>query len=330
MAPGVSAATAPFSRNSGIIMASPLPKTFRIALWATNIAHPLKGIEDWAAMVEAQMAEVAAAGARLLMMPEYAAEQWLSFAPPALTPQDEIPWMAAQSETAFDAIRDLPAKHKVALLAGTMPVPLESSRQEAGNAAPWLNRAWLLLPDGRAIAQDKLCLTPAEKDPESWNLSTGHRLQLVTWEGIRIAVVICLDVELPALAAKLAPARPDLILVPSQTGSLAGYHRVFSCARARAVELQSAVAVCGTVGAAAYGRERAGTTSGCSLFLPCEERLGSHGRAAEIAPVGRHDSYGPLLLADIPLAALDALRGGEAEVWPGAWDAAHVDVVEVK
>lgn len=300
------------------------PDRFRIALWATNIGRPVNGIDGWAAGVEAHLAEAAAAGADILVMPEYAAEQWLSFAPPGLAPSQEIPWMAEQSGQALKAIRDLPARYGMALLAGTMPVPAEA----AGTNPPWLNRAWLLLPDGRCIAQDKLCLTPAEKDPENWNLSTGTRLRLVSWKGVRIAVVICLDVELPALAAQLAPSRPDIILVPSQTGRLAGYHRVFSCAKARAVELQAAVAVCGTIGAAAYGEDRSGTVSGCSLFLPCEERLGSHGRAAEIPPIADHDGPGPLLLADVPLAALDALRGGDAEVWPGAWDASGITIEE--
>lgn len=300
------------------------PDWLRIALWATNIARPLNGIEAWREAVETRMAEAAAAGADILMMPEYAAEQWLSFAPAGLSPSEEIPWMAEQSEQALAALKPLPEKYNVALLAGTMPVPAP----RAGAEAPWLNRAWLLLPDGRAISQDKLCLTPAEKDPESWHLSTGAELKLISWRGLKLAVVICLDVELPALAAKLAPHRPDLLLVPSQTGRLAGYHRVFGCAKARAVELQSAVAVCGTVGAAAYGADRGGSVSGCSLFLPCEEALGSHGRAAEIPPVASHSGLGPFLLAEVPLAALDALRDGGAEVWPGAWDAAHVTISE--
>ena len=304
-------------------MASQRPSTFRLALWATNIGHPLKDIGEWADMIDARLAEVAGAGAQLLLMPEYAAEQWLSFAPPGLAASAEIPWLAEQSAAALEAIRGLPAKHGVALVAGTMPVPAETTD---GNP-PWLNRAWILLPDGQTIAQDKLCLTPAEKDPESWNLSTGRQLHLVTWNGIRIAVVICLDIELPSLAARLASARPAPVLVHVRTGRLAGYHRVFSCAKARAVELQAAIGVCGTIGAAAYGKQRAGTISGCSLFLPCEERLGSHGRAVEVPPVAQAEGFGPFVIADVPLGALDSLRGGDAEVWPGAWDAAHVELV---
>ena len=52
-----------------------------------------------------------------------------------------------------------------------MPWPAEDPA--AGRAA-LRNRAWLLLPDGRRIAQDKLCLTPVERNPAGWNLTTGR------------------------------------------------------------------------------------------------------------------------------------------------------------
>src|SRR3546814_3572620 len=65
-------------------MSAPPPLTlapFSLALWATNLATPLNGLEAWAAHVEAKLAEAAAAGAKLLVMPEYACEAWLSFKP---------------------------------------------------------------------------------------------------------------------------------------------------------------------------------------------------------------------------------------------------------
>src|SRR3546814_15846107 len=61
--------------------------------------------------------------------------------------------------------------------------------------AGFANRAWLLLPDGRAIAQDKLCLTPGEQDAASWDLVPGDTLQVVEWEGLKVVILICLDVE---------------------------------------------------------------------------------------------------------------------------------------
>jgi len=61
--------------------------TLDLALRATNMALPVNGIDAWAANVDAQMA-AAGVGARLLVMPEHAAEQWLSFSPGGLGPSE--------------------------------------------------------------------------------------------------------------------------------------------------------------------------------------------------------------------------------------------------
>ncbi|MEX0760498.1 MAG: nitrilase-related carbon-nitrogen hydrolase, partial [Tistlia sp.] len=213
---------------------APFTDSLTVALWATNLAQPLNGLDGWAALVDRRMAEAKARGADLLVMPEYCSEQWLSFAPAGLKGSDEIEWMAAQSDAALEAIRELPARHDMALLAGTVPVRFEP-RQESGGEPipPFLNRAHLLLPDGRLLRQDKLCLTPGEKDPAGWNLSTGDEVRIVEWRGVRLATLICLDVEMPALSSLLAPLDLDLLLVPSMTSKLSGYSRVFDCAKAR-------------------------------------------------------------------------------------------------
>ncbi|GAB4358334.1 MAG: hypothetical protein Kow00114_10450 [Kiloniellaceae bacterium] len=293
---------------------------FSLALWATNLAKPLNGLEAWAAHVEAKMAEAAKAGAKLLVMPEYACEAWLSFKPAGLRPAREIAWMAEQAPAAVELLRGLPEKHGIGLLAGSMPWPFDGG---------YSNRAFLLLPDGRVIPQDKLSLTPGEQDPESWDLTPGNEVHLVEWQGLRIVTLICLDIEMPALSQKLAPLRPDLILVPSMTGKLSGYSRVFGCAKARAVELMCAVGACGTVGRAPGTTQNPTNVSGCALYLPCEPSLGMNGVLESIPPVAEHAGDGPLLFAhDIPFAEIRRLRESGAEVWPGAWKADHISVVE--
>lgn len=304
-------------------MSVPAPLTlapFSLALWATNLSTPLNGLEAWAAHVEAKLAEVAAAGAKLLVMPEYACEAWLSFKPAGLAPEREIAWMAEQAPAALDLLRPLPARHGVGLLAGTMPWEAE---------AGFTNRAWLLLPDGRAIGQDKLSLTPGEQDPESWNLVPGDALRIVEWEGLKLATLVCLDIEMPALSMKLAALNPDLLLVPSMTGKLSGYSRVFACAKARAVELLCAVAATGTIGRAPGTTQNPTNVSACALYLPCEPSLGLTGVHGATAPTGADPGDGPLLIArDIPFAEIRRLREAGAEVWPGAWRADHIAVIE--
>ena len=300
------------------------PETLTVALWATNLGHPLNGIDAWAAAVDRQMAEAHAEGAELLVMPEYCAEQWLSFAPQVTALDREIAWMAEQTPAALDAIRDLPARYGMAFLAGTMPVRAGTPPE---NGSPYRNRAHLLLPDGRVVTQDKLVLTPGEKQPGAWNLSTGDEIKVVDWRGLKLATAICLDVEMPALACRLAPEAIDLLLVPSMTEKLSGYSRVFGCAKARAIELQAAVLAVGCIGAGATGKPRMTNTSGAAAYVPCEEVLGLTGVAAELPARDSDQGVGPMLIArDLPLATIRALRAGKAEVWPGAWSADHVRV----
>lgn len=285
-----------------------------LALWAINLGRPLNGLEAWVASIEDKMRDMQAEGVDLLLLPEYACEQWLSFKPEGLRPDQEIAWMAEQADLVLPLLAPLAARYDMALLAGTMPV--------AHGAGEFRNRAWLFLPDGRQIWQDKLCLTPFEKDPDTWLLSPGDVIRVAKWRGIRLATCICLDVELPALSSALAPLEPDLILVPSMTAALSGYSRVFGCAKARAVELMAAVAAVGVVGASPGTTQNDTNVSGCSVFLPCEPSLGETGLHAELPPVGQDDGDGPLLIArDIPIGQIRALRAGQAEVWPGAWKA---------
>lgn len=296
----------------------PAPETVDLALWAVNLGRPLNGLDAWAARVDAKMAEAAAAGARLLVMPEYAAEQWLAFKPEGLTTDREIRWLADQAPEALERLKPLPAKHGIGLLAGTMPWNVDGRQR---------NRAWLLLPDGRAIHQDKLCLTPDEQDPKTWLLEPGDSVQIVEWDGLTVATLVCLDVEMPALSSLIAPHRPDLLLVPSMTLRRSGYARVFGCAKARAVELMCAVAVTGVVGATPGTTWNPTNVSGNAVYLPCEKSLGYTGVHSETPAVEDHWGDGPFLLArDIPVGAIRALRDSGSEVWPGAWTATHIAI----
>ena len=290
-----------------------------IACWANNLAYPARSLENWLVQLDRRLEQAHSAGAHMLFLPEYACAQWLNFAPQHLSGSEEIPWLASLAEQALPVLKSLAQTHDIALFAGTLP------SVSAEHAPPLLNRAHLLLPDGRHIEQDKLCLTPDEKEADGWNLSPGHTLNLFEWQGWRVAIVICLDIELPALATRLAEYQPDLILVPSMT-SRGGYWRVNSCAKARSVELFSSICVVGC-----YGQPRAGHwpyRGGASVYIPCEQALGLTGVYAELPPSDSDESDGQaLLVRELPLSTVHELRGGgSVEVWPGAWRADHVHI----
>lgn len=109
------------------------------------------------------------------------------------------------------------------------------------------NRA-LIFTAGRWLHQDKLNLTPWEKD-----FTPGSAITLWEHAGFRIAVIVCLDIEVPEIAARLRGRGVDLILCPSATETILGVERVDRCASARAVELGCHVAVAHLVGAAGTG-----------------------------------------------------------------------------
>jgi predicted amidohydrolase len=291
-----------------------------LALWAVNLADRPSSLDAVAARVETKLVEAAAAGAAILVLPELWCEQWLPLAPADLPETEEIAWMGRAAARLLERLETLPARHDVGLLAGSLPAETD---------AGWVNRAYLMLPDGRVATQDKLCLTPSERDPEAWTLVPGDTLRVVTWRGLRLAMPICLDIEQPALAAVLQPLDLDLLLVPSMTAQPSGQARVTGCAKARAVELMAAVATVGCIGATALPAPRP-NVGGAAVYLPCEPSLGHTGVAVEALWAAHTEGPGPLVLArDLPIATIRALRHGRAEVWPGPWSAAHVRIVEI-
>ncbi|WP_306143676.1 nitrilase-related carbon-nitrogen hydrolase [Roseibium sp. MMSF_3412] len=290
---------------------------YPIALWSFNLSRAPASVEVLARLIDEEMRKSAVTGARLIMLPEYFIECCLAFKPADLTPDLEMAFLADVGVELLKLVAPLPQKHGISILLGTMPVKSDNGIT---------NSAFLLTADGRCIRQDKLCLTPFEQDPETWRLTPGSELVVFELDGLKMAILICLDIEMPALSCLLAATKPDLVLVPSMTEKLSGYHRVFGCAKARAVELMCAVAVCGVVGVSKGTTQNESSVSGAALYVPCEESLGFTGVAAEIAATDGTGSEEPLLTCAVPMAELTALKDGKAEVWPGAWSAALVSL----
>ncbi|MEJ1995497.1 MAG: nitrilase-related carbon-nitrogen hydrolase [Limibacillus sp.] len=284
-----------------------------LSLWAVNMAEVPSDRHAWLQRVEAALLEAKAAGSSLLVMPEYVSEIWLPYCEPEANVNVEVATMAKEGAAQLPLLQELVDKTGIALLAGTWPAAVEEG---------YLNRAHFLVPGRKdPIIHDKLALLRSEKDPEGWFLGVGHEVRPFTWNGLTCAMLICLDVELPAVSARLAREVPDLdlLLVPSYTSFLSGYSRVFGCAKARAVELFTCVAAVGCVGTTPLDPPR-DNTSGAAVFLPCEPELGFDGRFADTGVFKETEGAGPLLhVRDIPIKEIRRLRREGAEVWPGAW-----------
>ena len=198
--------------------------------------QPARTPEDFALTVARQVQSRWDSGADLVLLPEFL---WLGLE--ALLPA--TPKATRLTEVArYFWNKLMPGlKHELSragkgVVLGTCPA---LHRGGLRNRAPiFTGSAW--------ATQDKLHLTPWEKQ-----FTTGNRLHIWNFGDWRVAVLICLDIEIPELACRLRGSGVDLILCPSATETELGVERVDRCASARAVELGCHVGVAHLTGKAA-------------------------------------------------------------------------------
>lgn len=270
--------------------------------------------EAYAAHLQGLCAEAAAAGARLLLLPEYAglvlsgqlpAEQRgdLKASIAGIQPLVE-PWLAL--------CEGIARRWGIYLQPGSLPV-------QDGDGQ-YRNRAWLFGPDGALGFQDKLMMTRFER--EQWGIAAGQGLQVFDTELGRLGILICYDNEFPMLARHLAEQGADLILAPSCTDTEAGYHRVRIGAQARALENQIAVLHSPTVGLAAWSPALDENIGRAGLFVPPDHGMPGDGVMAlseQLSPV--HSQW---LLCEVDLEEVRRVRR-EGQVftrrdWPEQFD----------
>jgi predicted amidohydrolase len=304
---------------------APAPEFVSLELWAANLEGATPDLASWLVRLEQRMAAAAARGSQLLVLPEFACAQWVAFAPPDLPPSSQLGWLAEISATAMPAMAALATTYGISLLPGTLPEPVGEQDGVPGYA----NRAWLLTPEGGAFHQDKLSLTPLEEGSAAGATIRGSQVNVIHWNGLRLAIAVCLDVEFTALWARLGQLDLDMVLVPAKTDMITGYNRVFTCARARAIELQTTVCAVGAVGAP-LGHPATDTgVGGASAFLPSDVSLHLDGVFAALPPQTAALVTDPVLVVhDLPVGQCRRIRNGaaEAEVCPASWTAEHLRI----
>ncbi|MGI9212105.1 MAG: carbon-nitrogen hydrolase family protein [Methylococcaceae bacterium] len=201
-------------------------------------------------------------GARLLLFPEYFSMELVS-----LFPDDIRRSLPRQLESMQSLLpdfmmlcMDLAETHGIYLVAGTFPVRQTDHR--------YLNRSFLFYPDGASDYQDKLQMTRFEN--EQWAITGGDDIKTFDTEFGRIAINICYDSEFPLIARKQVEAGANLILVPSCTDTVAGYHRVRIGCQARALENQCYVVQSPTVGLAPWSEAVDINTGAAAIYTPVD------------------------------------------------------------
>lgn len=232
----------------------------------------------------------AAAGAKILLFPEYASMELASLfgedVYSSLTKQ-----LLALQTVHDDYIRlfqDLAQEHKCYIQAGSFPVAVETG--------VYRNRAYLFYPDSITDYQDKLIMTRFEN--EQWLIGAGNGLKIFSTDYGKIAINVCYDSEFPMLARKQAEMGANLILVPSCTDTLAGYHRVKIGCQARALENQCYVAQACLVGNAPWSEAVDVNVGAAAIYTPVDRGFPDNGilAAGELNKV--QWVYGELSLSD--------------------------------
>jgi predicted amidohydrolase len=294
-------------------------QTLRVAAAQYPIDQPAT-LDAWRDKIVRWVADGAATGAEILVFPEYAAiEQAAALGEKVYGDLDATLQAVAELEGDRVALhQDLAAKHRVHILVGSGP-----SRKGEGR---YVNAAQLVTPKGSVGIQEKLIMTPFETD---WGISAGTQLRVFDTVLGLVGINICYDSEFPLIARAMAEAGAELLLVPSCTERVSGYHRVRTGSRARALENQIATVVSPTVGDALWSPAVDKNSGSAGIYVPSEQTVSDTGILAQ----GELNAA-QWVTADVDMARLRHLRtSGEMRNyidWPNQLGASKLaDKVEI-
>lgn len=217
------------------------------------------------------VADAAAHNADLLVFPEYGAMEYAGASREAdgdLAASLEA--VAAAMPVMDAALADLARRHRLHILAPSGPTRLADGT--------YVNAATLFAPSGARGVQHKMIMTPFER---TWGISAGATLRVFETALGVIAIAICYDSEFPLLVHAQAAAGADVILIPSCTEFVSGFHRVRTAALARALENTCVTLQAPTVGDAPWSPAIDHNCGAAGIFAPAERGMSDTGILAE-------------------------------------------------
>jgi predicted amidohydrolase len=290
-----------------------MARVLRVAAWQYPIER-VASWEAWRAKLAGGIAEAAAQGAALCVVPEYASMELT-----ALLPEPAQATLSAQLDALqpllpgyLETYAELARRHQIAIVGGSFPERVATGAVH--------NRARVHGPAGDAIAIEKLQMTRFER--ERWDVAPGAGQAVIElgplgsrFAGARLGVAICYDAEFPLLVRRLVAAGADLVAVPSCTDAAAGYHRVRVACQARALENQCYVVQAPTVGSAPWSIAVDENAGAAGVFAPPDRGMPDDG----VVALGVRDEPG-WVVADLDLDAIEAVRRDGQVLGHRDWD----------
>jgi predicted amidohydrolase len=225
--------------------------------------------QDYRDKTERWVAEAVEQDARILLFPEYASMELASLFGQEIysSLSKQLAAMQSVHEDYLDLFKTLAKQHQCIIQSGSFPVEIEPG--------VYRNRGYLFKPDDKVDYQDKLMMTRFEN--EQWFIKGGKDLKCFDTEYGKIAINICYDSEFPLLARKQVEMGANLILVPSCTDTLAGFHRVKIGCQARALENQCYVVQSCLVGNAPWSEAVDVNVGAAGIYTPVDRGFPDNG-----------------------------------------------------
>lgn len=251
--------------------------------------------QDYCTKAALWIEEAAQQDANILVFPEYASMELASLFEEAVysSLSRQLEAMQSLHDDYVALYQSLAVQYQCYIQAGTFPVRIKSGA--------YRNRAYLFMPEGRFDYQDKLMMTRFEN--EQWLIESGTDIKTFNTEYGKIGINICYDSEFPLLARQQVAAGCVLILVPTCTDTVAGYHRVKIGCQARALENQCYVVQSSLVGDAPWS-EAVDVNIGLSaIYTPVDRGFPDDG----ILAIGKLNAV-QWVIAEICLEDVETVR----------------------
>lgn len=217
--------------------------------------------------------QAVAQGAEIVLFPEYGCLELASLFPAAIY-CDLHRQLEALQEVLPNFLhlhRQLAQQFGIYLVASSIPVQI-------GDGS-YRNRAYWCLPDGSCEFQDKLMMTRFEE--ELWQIGAGDEVKVFATPWGPVSIAICYDNEFPLIARRQAELGAQIILAPSSTDTLAGYHRVRIGCQARALENQCYVVLSPVVGTVDWSPAMDIHIGAAAIYTPVDVGFPSDGVLAQ-------------------------------------------------
>jgi predicted amidohydrolase len=255
-------------------------------------------LDNWRAYeekIEGWIVDATEQDAKILLFPEYFSMELASLFGPDIysSLNKQLVSMQTLLDDFMQLFKKMAIKYQCIIQAGTFPVAVEPLIYQ--------NRAYLFMPDGQIDYQDKLMMTRFEN--EQWLIKSGQQLKCFETVYGKIAINICYDSEFPLLAREQVEAGCVLILVPSCTDTVAGYHRVKIGCQARALENQCYVVQASLVGDAPWSEAVDVNVGAAAIYTPVDRGFPDNG----ILSVGKFNAV-QWVIGEISPTACVAVR----------------------